>query len=373
MKYLIIQKLLIGSIIFLFASNIFPIQNKKITVAVIKLDAHRVDDSEAAILTDRLRLEIFRTDKFIVLERAKIDEILKEQGFQQTGATSNEYLVKAGKLLGVQRIIGGSIGKLGNTYTINVRSIDVQTGELLRNETIDHKGEIDNVLTDVVPKIARLICASIIFTVKDKNTGSETSRDTHFHFKAKMTPKRKMRVVLDDKFLDNKNNWSEYAKNKAMAFIKDSKYFIENKDKKKSFTRAKTIELNGKNDFEIEAIIEKIKGTNTWGFGIVWGMSNLDNYYMFVINGNGRYSYLKCFDDYFSKIIDFRDSKYINKNNSTNKLSIKKSNNKIKFFINDHYINEATFNDFFGNRIGFQVNSKMKVAVYNITVREWYY
>ncbi|NIV04449.1 hypothetical protein GWN26_14740 [Candidatus Saccharibacteria bacterium] len=37
--------------------------------------------------------ELFNTGKFRVLERAKMKEILKEQGFQQTGCVSTAWVV----------------------------------------------------------------------------------------------------------------------------------------------------------------------------------------------------------------------------------------------------------------------------------------
>ena len=57
-------------------------------------------------------------------------EILKEQGFQQTGCVSNECVVEIGALLGVQQMISGSIGRVGETYTIDIELISVQTGEI---------------------------------------------------------------------------------------------------------------------------------------------------------------------------------------------------------------------------------------------------
>lgn len=40
-----------------------------------------VDAGETGVLTDRLRVELFRTGKATIMERGQMDEILKEQGF----------------------------------------------------------------------------------------------------------------------------------------------------------------------------------------------------------------------------------------------------------------------------------------------------
>ena len=55
-------------------------------IAVLDLEAVSVSLSEARTLTDKLRGELVRIRKFQVIERSQMEEILNEQGFQQTGA-----------------------------------------------------------------------------------------------------------------------------------------------------------------------------------------------------------------------------------------------------------------------------------------------
>ncbi len=132
------------------------------TIAVVDFNAHGVSVHEAATLTDRLRNELFNTNKFRVLEREMMEAVLKEQGFQQTGCTSSECLVEIGQLIGVSQMIGGSIGKVGETYTVLLRVIDVETGEVVKTATRDVSGRIDVLLTTTIPQIARDIAGQYI-------------------------------------------------------------------------------------------------------------------------------------------------------------------------------------------------------------------
>ncbi len=117
------------------------------TVAVIDFDANGVSVSEARALTDRLRTELFNTGKFTVVERGMMEEVLEEQGFQQSGCTSNECIVEVGMLVGVEQMVGGSINKVGNVFSVSARMISIETGKMLISATIDHKGDIGDVLT----------------------------------------------------------------------------------------------------------------------------------------------------------------------------------------------------------------------------------
>ena len=124
------------------------------TIAVIEFEGKGVSKSDAGNLTDRLRDEMFKTGVYIVLERGKMDEVLKEQGFQQTGCVTSECAVEVGNMLGVQQMIGGSIGKVGNIYTVSARVIDVQTGEVLKSANYDHIGDIGQLLIKGMKEVA---------------------------------------------------------------------------------------------------------------------------------------------------------------------------------------------------------------------------
>jgi hypothetical protein len=89
-----------------------------------------------------------------------MDDILGEQGFQQTGCTTTECAVEMGRLLNVQKMISGTIGKLGKTYTIDLSLIDVQTGAIEKSFFRDFKGEIDGLL-DLMQHIANQIAAIV--------------------------------------------------------------------------------------------------------------------------------------------------------------------------------------------------------------------
>jgi len=115
--------------LLLFIGLVF---SQDITIAVLEFEGDGVSQSETRTLTNRLRDEVFKTGVYIVLERGEMDEVLKEQGFQQTGCVTSECAVEVGNMLGVQQMIGGSIGKVGTVYTVSARIFDVQTGKILK-------------------------------------------------------------------------------------------------------------------------------------------------------------------------------------------------------------------------------------------------
>ncbi|MCB0283889.1 MAG: hypothetical protein KDF60_14985 [Calditrichaeota bacterium] len=205
-------------------------QIEKIPIAIIDLDANGISISEVKTLTDRLRNELFYSKKFQVLEREKMEEILVEQGFQQSGCTSNECLVEAGKLINVKHIIGGSVGKVGQTYTVSLRMIDVEKGKIISIATQDYKGQIDGLLTFVIPKISKEITGeSFVVTKKEikkekninyNNTESVTDIDGNVY---------KIIKIGSQWWMAENLKVTHYRNGDAIPIIKDDEDWINHK------------------------------------------------------------------------------------------------------------------------------------------------
>jgi TolB-like protein len=134
-------------------------QQKKETIAVMTLKgASGITKDETELLSDRLRAEFFKTGMVDVMEREQMAEILKEQGFQQSGACTNEScLIEMGQILGVQKLVSGSIGKIGSMYLLNLRLIDIKTAKISKTVSEDVKGDLEEVV-ERLARVARDLC-----------------------------------------------------------------------------------------------------------------------------------------------------------------------------------------------------------------------
>ena len=134
------MKKLLAIMLLLF--SLVSAQDFRQTVAVIDFDASGISQLEATSLTNRFRTAVGDVGVMRLVKRGMMEEVLQEQGFQQTGCTSEECAVEVGQLLGVQNMIGGSIGRVGDTFTIHARMISVQSGVSLvtKQKTYAWKG-----------------------------------------------------------------------------------------------------------------------------------------------------------------------------------------------------------------------------------------
>lgn len=136
-------------------------------VAVLPLDARGLTTEEAQVMTEMLGSELLQTGAFRVMERSQMDKILAEQGFQKSGACDNsQCAVEMGQLLGIERMVVGSIGKVGRTFLVSVRMVNVGSGEIMRSVSRTTTSDVDDILTRMLPIVAGELASNPVATVR---------------------------------------------------------------------------------------------------------------------------------------------------------------------------------------------------------------
>lgn len=142
-------------VLLLFMSSSTFAAPEKIRIAVMpfKLGQTRVwwgwNWDPAKGITDMVITDLVNTGKFSVYERERLEDILKELRFGQTGLVDISTAVSIGKLLGVQLLLMGTItrfdleentvripfvGKIGETTAtvqLDLRLVNIETGEII--------------------------------------------------------------------------------------------------------------------------------------------------------------------------------------------------------------------------------------------------
>ena len=124
-------------------------QDTRPTVAILDFEGQGISLQEVQTLTERMRSEIGTTNAVRLIERKAIESIMAEQGLAQAGCVSDECAAEVGQLLGVQFMVSGTIGKLGDTFTIDVKMFSVETGATERSVNATHEGDIAGLLTEM--------------------------------------------------------------------------------------------------------------------------------------------------------------------------------------------------------------------------------
>lgn len=180
-------------------------------------------------------------------------------------------------------------------------------------------------------------------------------------------------VVLAEGFVDNHNSWHDNNNAEVSQGVQNGRYLFEHKREKNTWYAwpQTQVDLNGADDFRIEAEMTKIAGIDDHRYELVWGLRNTENNFTFGISGNGSYRYGKNKDGNWIGLCEWTPSSSIHKYNAKNVLAVEKKGTLLRFFINGQQVLEKPFEPGFGSRVGFCLNQKMKVAVHHLTVTRY--
>ena len=157
--------------------QLFAQEETRPTVAILDFEGQGIGIQEVQTLTERMRTEIGNTNAVRLIERKAIESIMAEQGLAQSGCVSDECAAEVGQLLGVQFMINGLIGKLGDSYTIDVKMFSVETGATERSKNVTHDGDIEGLLVEMQILAWEIVGLSVPPALKLKR-GGETEKPT---------------------------------------------------------------------------------------------------------------------------------------------------------------------------------------------------
>jgi len=128
-------------------------------IAVLQFEGSGVDEITAKNITKRFSYELSKTKRFDIVEREMMDKILEEQKFQSSGCVADECAVEIGQLIGVHKIVAGSVDKILDSYSLNIRLIDVATGGITYQDMDDYEGKVTNFIKVTIKNMAMRMAA----------------------------------------------------------------------------------------------------------------------------------------------------------------------------------------------------------------------
>jgi hypothetical protein len=175
--------------------------------------------------------------------------------------------------------------------------------------------------------------------------------------------------IFDENFSNNVVGWDIRSDSTSRMQITGGKYLLENKlEGSALITTIEALHMQPEN-YRIRANISKQKGIENNGFGIVWGASDLNNEYEFVISANGYFKILKWENGVKQDIQDWTYQSAIRKwDFAKNELVIESYDKLLKFYINKVYVAAIPYQKPFGTKIGFIANEKMEIEIENLIV-----
>ena len=135
---------------FLFVIQIASGQSK---VAVLDASlGEGVHSNASAIVADTLNEQFVKSADFIAIDRAYISSIQDEKQFQISGEVNAQDIKELGITFGAKYLCIANVSLLGNTYSVSARLIEVETAQVVSQESARMQGQID-VLFDIAEEV----------------------------------------------------------------------------------------------------------------------------------------------------------------------------------------------------------------------------
>ena len=198
-------------------------------VAVFPL---RDQASETTVLgkhvAERLTTSLFDPKSIRIIERTRLDEVLREQKLAETGALDAKTAQKVGNLAGANVVITGSLVDLGEELAVDLRAIDCKSGEVVGT------AEANLRWSESLRKLAGITVTQASATTSDKagTAGVQKRPKRYFvggeewEFEVKSAVFKDGQVTVElqvtSKGDDTQVLWLESAAGKNVALVSDS-------------------------------------------------------------------------------------------------------------------------------------------------------
>lgn len=151
--------------------SVIPGFTMKMRLAVLDFKADGVSRATSRRISELIRVNMINSKKFLIIERAQMGKVLTEQGFQQSGCVEVGCAVKVGKLLSANKILVGTVMKLGNSMVLTARIVDVEKGfsEFSHDQKIESMNKLYKNVKEFTKDMSRKISGKGATVAEDED------------------------------------------------------------------------------------------------------------------------------------------------------------------------------------------------------------
>ncbi|MBA7617235.1 hypothetical protein ES703_24547 [subsurface metagenome] len=110
-------------------------------------------------------------------------------------------------------------------------------------------------------------------------------------------------------------------------------------------------------DFTLEIDARLVSGPNESSYGVIFRLKDGDNFYRFLVSGDGYYLVGMLLDDEWIELQSKTKSAFIKEGNSTNHLKVVCQDSQIEVYVNGHHLTTVTDNSFAEGYVGVTVDT----------------
>ncbi len=163
MMHRTIAGMIIMAALFSFFSSVSPTMAApiKIAVANFEIEGDTLPPHITHIVAEWLSTALVKDKRLEVIEHRLVKELLEEQQLNQSGLVEHDQAAQTGRMLGVDKIITGTVIQFLDTVEVTARIILIEQGVVLAAEKILSKdlskleGEVEKLSQKLVKHLVQ--------------------------------------------------------------------------------------------------------------------------------------------------------------------------------------------------------------------------
>jgi Tol biopolymer transport system component/TolB-like protein len=144
----------------------------KVKIAFMGIEPSGVSESVASGVSSSFLNGLINTYRFEVVERERLAALMEEQGLAISGCTTTECFVQVGRLAGAQKVVVGNVSRVGGSYLVSVRVVDVYSSRV-EQSLAEESSSLEGLLT-----VADRLAVQLAGTISVEGTVVSVSGDT---------------------------------------------------------------------------------------------------------------------------------------------------------------------------------------------------
>ena len=164
--------------------------------------------------------------------------------------------------------------------------------------------------------------------------------------------------------------------------VRDGRYTIENKAAGKTWCTWRRVSIDPLRDFEIEARVVpydrrgllRVDGQLP-AIGLLWGGKDVDNYHVLMLRSDSQLTVQRRVDAQWNSVIPWQPCRHVDPGHESNvfcgpsiALGVAKKAHVLEFRVNGAWIEDADFEPFLGDNVGFYVCDEVSLGVESLKV-----
>jgi hypothetical protein len=169
-------------------------------------------------------------------------------------------------------------------------------------------------------------------------------------------------VVMAENFDDNRLEWAISNDEDGLQSVQHGFYLLRHDNEDGGSFMWNEAVLDQQKDFTIKTSTAHISGSDEDGFGLLWGMEDLDNYFSFNVTAGGLYRIHYEKDAEWTEIVEWTEAPIVRQTKAS-VMTIEKVGDTMRFSCNDELLQELPFEPFFGDEVGLSIWGEQKIGV----------